>query len=91
MNMTQSHFYFFNKNKDLIHENIEKVFKTLENQTHPIKVKKISYDYVDNDINRFIEYTIKLQNLTGNKQEYEVKLDIPTVLNDKYFKLGGNR
>ena len=91
MKMTQSSFYFFNKKQDLIHENIEKVFKTLENQTHPIKVKKITHEYVDNDINRFIEYTITLQNLTGNKQQYEVKLDIPTVLNDKYFKLGGNR
>ncbi len=76
---------------DLIHENIEKVFKTLEDQTHPIKVNKINYEYVDNNLDRFIEYTISLQNMTGNKQKYDVKLDIPTVLNDKYFKLGGNR
>lgn len=76
---------------DLIHENVEKVFKTLENQKHPIKVNKISYEYVDNNLDRFIEYTISLQNMTGNKQKYDVKLDIPTVLNDKYFKLGGNR
>lgn len=36
-----------------IHENIEKVFKTLENMPmHPIKVNDIKYDYIDNDNNR---------------------------------------
>ena len=74
-----------------IHENIEKVFKTLEEQRHPIKVLGIHHKYVDNNMDRYIEYTIDLQNLTGNKQKYPVKLHIPTTLNEKYFKLGGNR
>lgn len=76
---------------ELIHENVEKVFSILENQTHPIKVLGISHEFVDNNSDRFIQYSIKLQNMDGNKQKYDIKLNIPTVINDKYFKLGGNR
>lgn len=72
-------------------ENIAKVFGILEEQTHPIKVLGISQEYVDNNLDRYVQYTIKLQNLDGNKRKYDIKLNIPTVLNDKYFKLGGNR
>ena len=60
-------------------------------QKHPIKVLNISYDYVDNNIDRYTEYTINLQNTDGNKQKYTVKLNIPTVINEKYFKIGGNK
>lgn len=75
-----------------IHENIEKVFKTLETQaTHPIKVNSITYDFVDTDSDRYTEYTISLTNMDGNKQTYQIKLDIPMIVNDKYFKLGGNK
>lgn len=77
---------------DSIHENIEKVFKTLESQpTHPIKINSIKHTYVDTDADRYIEYTINVTNMDGNKSTYDIKLNIPTVLNDKYFKLGGNK
>lgn len=76
---------------ETIHDNIKKVFKTLENQKHPIKVLKISYNYIDTNMDRYTEYVIDLQNMDGNKQKYSVKLFVPTVINDKYFKIGGNR
>lgn len=75
-----------------IHENIEKVFKSLEKQQHhPIKINNITHKYIDTDTDRYIEYTINVSNLDGNKKTYDLKLNIPTVINDKYFKLGGNR
>lgn len=77
---------------EAIHENIEKVFKTLEEQPlHPIKVNNISYEYVDTDSDRYTEYTINLENIDGNKQKYQVKLHVPAPISDKYFKIGGNR
>lgn len=76
---------------DVIHENVEKVFKTLEQQPiHPIKFLGMTHDYVDTDSDRYTEYTIDLKNMDGNKQKYQVKLDIPCPVNDKYFKIGGN-
>ena len=76
---------------DRIHENITKVFGILENQQHPIKVLGITWDYVDNNMDRYIEYSIRLKNMDGNKKEYTIKLNIPTVINEKYFKIGGSR
>ena len=74
-----------------IHTKVKELFSILEQQTiNPIKVKKITHEVKDNNINRFIDYTITLQNLSnGNKKPYEVHLQIPSLVNDKYFKLNG--
>ena len=76
---------------ELIHEQIKDVFKILKNQKHPIELKSIHYEYKDNSVNRYTEYTLILKNLDGNRAEYPIKLQIPTTINDKYFKLGGNK
>lgn len=77
---------------EVIHENIEKVFKTLETQAiHPIKVNKIEHKYIDTDTDRYTEYTVSLTNIDGNKETYTVKLRVPAPVNEKYFKISGNR
>ncbi len=81
--------YEFNEN---IHKKIKQLFSTLETRPdNPIKIQKIKHEIKDNNIHRFIQYTITLKNLTGNnKKPYDVILDIPALINDKYFKLNGN-
>ena len=81
--------YEFNQN---IHKKIKQLFSTLETRPdNPIKIKNIKHENKDNNIHRFTQYTITLQNLTGtNKKPYDVVLDIPALVNDKYFKLNGN-
>lgn len=74
-----------------IHTNIKKLFKSLENVSdNPITVKKIQHKVVDDNLNRIIRYTVTLQNTAGGFTEpYDVHLDIPTVINDRYLKLNG--
>ena len=75
-----------------IHENVHKLFESLENvSSNPIKIVRIKNEIKDDDLNRFIEYTVTLKNLTGsNKKQYDVKLKVPSPVNDKYFKIKGN-
>jgi len=72
-------------------ENVKELFSILEKRTdNPIKIKKIKRETIDNNIHRAIRYTITLQNLTGPyKEPYDVRLVIPSLVNDKYFKLNG--
>ncbi len=78
--------------EEAIHGNVTKLFESISNtSSHPIKVKSIKHEIKDNDLDRFIEYTATLQNLTGaNKKPYKVNLKIPSPVNDKYFKIHGN-
>jgi len=78
--------------EEQIHENIEKLFSSLSNtSSHPVKINKIEHKIKDDNLNRFTEYTVTLQNLTGeNKTPYKTKLKIPAIVNDKYFKIRGN-
>ncbi len=76
-----------------IHENVAKLFNSLESigTEYPIKVKKIETSVEDNNSDRFINYKITLQNLNGGKKEsYTVELKVPSPVNEKYFKLHGN-
>jgi len=73
-----------------IHENIEKLFKSLETTgtEYPVKIKKIESEVKDNNRDRIINYKITIQNLNGGKKEpYVVELNVPSPVNDKYFKL----
>ena len=76
-----------------IHHNVEKLFSTLENTPdHPVKIKKIKHSIIDNHTDRLIEYTITLQNTSGkNKKPYDVQLNIPGIVNDRYVKLNGSQ
>ncbi len=76
-----------------IHENIKKLFSSLESVSNqfPIKVKKIDYEIIDNNRDRYINYKITLQNMNGGKKEpYTVELKVPAPVNDKYFRIHGN-
>ena len=76
-----------------IHENVTKLFNSLEsiNTEYPIKVKKIESSIEDDNSNRFINYKVTLQNVNGGKKEpYTVELKVPSPVNEKYFKLHGN-
>ena len=76
-----------------IHENIKKLFGSLESVSnqYPIKVKKIDYEIKDNNSDRYINYKVTLQNISGGKKEpYVVELKVPAPVNDKYFKIHGN-
>jgi len=76
-----------------IHENIEKLFSSLESvgTEFPIKVKKITHEIIDNNKDRYINYKITLHNINGGKKEpYVVELYVPSPVNEKYFKLHNN-
>ena len=82
------HKYEFSDN---IHKNIEVLFEELQNRpVDPIKVVKIEHDYEDNNLNRVVNYTVTLKNLTGhNRKPYQVNVKIPSLVNDRYFKING--
>jgi DNA-directed RNA polymerase beta subunit len=76
-----------------IHENVSKLFNSLETvgTEYPIKVKSIEHEIKDDNVNRYINYKVTLQNLNGGKKEpYVVELKVPSPVNEKYFKLHGN-
>ena len=79
-----------NEFKENIHKNVDRLFKGLETRQHPIKIKKLTHEIKDNNLDRFIEYTITVQNVTGGIREpYDVKVRIPTLVNGRYFKFSG--
>jgi len=79
-----------NEFKENIHKNVNRLFKGLETRQHPVKIKKLDYEIKDNNLDRFIEYTITMQNITGGQKEpYDVKVRIPTLVNGRYFKFTG--
>lgn len=82
------HKYEFNENVDF---NVEKLFKVLESKQNPIKILNISKELKDNDLERFIEYTITLKNSSsvGFQGQYDINLKLPALINGKYFKLNG--
>lgn len=81
------HKYEFSENIDF---NVSRLFKVLESKSNPIKIISIDKEIKDNDLERYAEYVIKIKNLNGGyKDSYEIKLRIPTLINDKYFKLNG--
>ena len=78
--------------EEVIHENVRKLLKSIEDvKEHPIKVKKVKWNVEDDTQDRFILYTVTLQNISGeNKEPYDVQLKVPSPVNDKYFKLHGS-
>lgn len=79
--------------EEAIHDNIKKLFSSLETvgSEFPIKVKNIEWTVEDNNADRYIDYKVTLQNVNGGKKEpYVVQLKVPAPVNDKYFKLHGN-
>lgn len=80
------HKYEFSNN---IHVHVEKLFKTLESKNNPIEVVNITHAIKDNNIDRFIEYDITLKNKIGYSEPYTIKLRVPHLINDRYFKLNG--
>lgn len=75
-----------------IHDNVYNLFQSLETSgKYPIKVLGITYENKDNNSDRFLKYKIKLQNMVGGyKKPYEVTLNVPSPVNDKYFKIHNN-
>jgi len=75
-----------------IHKNIKKLFSTLEQfSEYPIKIKKIEHEVIDNELTRYINYTITLQNLSGGDDKpYTIEMKVPASVNDRYFKLNGS-
>lgn len=82
------HEYEFTTN---IHNNVKQLFKSLESKPQcPIKLVKITPNYQDNDLNRFIDYEVTLQNMAeGDKNPYTVNIKVPALVNSRYFKLNG--
>ena len=74
---------------ETVHKNVEKLFKTLENTTNfPIKILKIDHEVIDNNKDRLIRYKILVQNKGGGfPKPYELTLNIPGLVSERYFKL----
>jgi len=75
-----------------INNNIKKLFNSLSTNTeYPIKILDFNYEYDLDNINRTVTYTITVQNTNGGYDKpYELKIKIPKLVNNKYFKLKGN-
>ena len=74
---------------DTVHQTVEKLFRTLEDlPNYPVKIKKIKHEIIDTDSDRLIQYTITLQNVGGgHSKPYDIKLNIPGLVSERYFKL----
>jgi len=66
---------------------VEKILRSLESGNYPIKIKKIKKELKDNNINRVYKYTITVEDHNGNK--YDLNINMPALINEKYFKLNG--
>lgn len=74
----------FNENLD---QNIAKMISALNDPKFKIKIINIDKEVVDDNANRYINYKIKIKPDKG--RVYEVKLRVPTLINDNYLKIGG--
>jgi len=76
-------------------ENIKPVmgtlFKVLENKkSHPIKVIKMKVTDNNDSQNIYKTFEVTLKNLNGgDSKQYTVSVNIPSIVNDKYFRLNG--
>jgi len=66
---------------------VEKIFKVFETGSAPVKVKKIQKQLFDDNRSRFYEYTITVVDKSG--EEYDLKVRLPALVYDRYFKLNG--
>ena len=82
------HEYEYGQNLDFI---VESLFRSLETRkTAPIQIVDFRSELKDNNLDRVKEYTVTVKNLTGdNPTPYELKLKIPALINNRYFKLNG--
>jgi DNA-directed RNA polymerase beta subunit len=76
----------------VVHQNVEKLFRILEDfPDYPVKIKKFSHEIIDTDSDRLIQYTVTLQNTSGGySKPYEIKLNIPGLVSERYFKIKGS-
>jgi len=76
----------------VVHQNVEKLFRILEDfPDYPVKIKKFSHEIIDTDSDRLIQYTVTLQNVGGGySKPYEIKLNIPGLVSERYFKIKGS-
>jgi hypothetical protein len=75
---------------DNIKENVKELFKSLEDKKKPLKIKSIKSEYKDNNMDRYLEFTITVQNMVGGRKDaYDLKVRVPALINQKYFKLNG--
>lgn len=72
----------------VLDENIYKIFRRIEEHKYPIKILDVKKEIKDDNLSRFYEYTLTLQNANGG-EPYTIKIRIPALINDRYFKLNG--
>ncbi len=72
--------------EDLVHSTLEK------DPDINLKVKGIKSKIIDDSTNRYKEYQVKIQHDYGEttKKPYTISFRVPTPVNGKYIKLGGN-
>jgi len=70
---------------------IETLFKSLSSKKkHPIEVVRIKTTQNNDSRNEYTTFEVTLKNLNGgDKKQYTVSLNIPSIVNDKYFRLNG--
>ncbi len=75
-----------------IDESIRDLFYSLESkQSAPIKILNINKKYEDDNLNRFIRYTITVKNVNkGFKEPYDLTIKVPALVNDRYLKLNSS-
>ena len=89
----------YNKQYSELTENTDSLIKELIEGTLTsdkelnIKVLKISSKIIDNNTDRYKEYTVRIQHKDlGNttQKPYNITFRVPYVVQDKYVKIGGN-
>ena len=66
---------------------LEKIVKSLEEGENPVQIVDIKKELKDNNVNRFYKYTITVKDNQGRL--YDLNINIPALINDRYFKLNG--
>ncbi len=79
------HEYEMNKN---IHNYVKNLASSMET-TGTLKIKGVNVKEEDDNQNRYYLYTFDIDD-KATKQKYQVSFKIPSVVNDRYFKIKGN-
>jgi len=72
--------------EDLVHSTLEK------DPDINLKIKSVKSKIIDDSTNRYKEYQVKIQHdyRETTKKPYTISFRVPTPVNGKYIKLGGN-
>jgi len=73
---------------EILDKNIYKMIESLNDPQFKMTVLSVNKKIVDDSSSRYAVYTIKIK--PDNGRAYTVNLQVPALVHDTYFKIGGN-